>query len=373
MGRLVEEWLKNYPRTEGTYRQGIRAFEVFFGKDADLLIEERHRTWSDRPRLKANDNYIARFYYWLQERGLASGTARLRYAAVRSFCSYHGVDLGRAPRGMKAVVEYEEGKYPRQEELARMVDAARSWRDKAFIILVAQSGARRSMACALKVRNIEGYKSGWVLSKITWDPEQRKRYGFKGANILVFGPETAEYLGLMLQERREKGETVTPESWVFTTSTGRPLSPGHTNERIVKRAAAAAGLLTQRGKRCEIHCHSLRKFFNNQLIAAGTPELYRELWMNHVIDPTKRAYFNPRRQEILNAYKQAYTKLSVKGVTPQLDKMEEQMRQQDIQIIELRLSLSRMQETVKTLKENPTLLPQQQPLAPDASAQRRQE
>jgi len=77
---------------------------------------------------------------------------------------------------MGGVVEFEQGRYPSQKDLVGLVDAVRSWRDKTFIILAAQSGVRRSMACALKVNNVGGYRSGWVLRRPLPLPCQVKRH-----------------------------------------------------------------------------------------------------------------------------------------------------------------------------------------------------
>ena len=390
MGSLVEEWLSSYSRkeTRRNYRFGIRTFERFFERDPDALIEQRCKVLGKPTQLKASDNYIARFFFWAQKEGLSSGTAQLYYASVRSFCAFHGVPLGKPPRGMRSEVEYEQGTYPKQEDLARMVDAARSWRDKAFILLLAQSGVRISMACALKVKDIKGYQNGWVLNRIVWDTDQRERFSFKGGNVICFGPETAEYLKLMFEERMRQGEALTPESWVFRSnlkSVGfqgckgvyrgkpRPLTGRNANNQIVHKAAEAAGLIdtSTRKKRYRIHAHSLRKFFFNALIGQ-VDDIIREYLMNHRIDRTRKAYFDNTgsgRDEILLAYRRAYPRLSVKGISPKIEEVETQLAEQRIEIMELTLKLERMDQAMKNLRQTRSSSPQPSTPAGNAVAQ----
>ena len=111
MGHRIEEWLEAYPRgTRTIYRSAVRHFGEYFGKDPDLLIEERMRLWNDRARLKANDRFIYGFSERLQARKrMALKTALTYYAAVRSFCRWHGVQLGRSRTRVEAIPEYEKG------------------------------------------------------------------------------------------------------------------------------------------------------------------------------------------------------------------------------------------------------------------------
>ena len=334
MGNRVEEWLEGYRRgTRVTYMSAMKYLSEYLGKDPGSLIEERIQLWGDRARLRANDRYIDSFFHWLrEEKGIASKTAQTYYSAVRSLCQWHGVGLGKSPRTIQAATEFEAGEYPTQKELARMVDIARGWRNKTVITLLAQSGIRISMAAALKIKNIEGYQSGWVLKRIVWDPEQREHYDFKRANVLCFGPETAEYIALILDERATT-ENLTSESWLFCSNLKPTKScmmerkrslEGRSLNRIVRGTAIAAGLVRKERprKRYRIHAHSLRRFFYNALVWADTPEVIREYLMNHAISAVTKTYFDNSDQghnEVLQAYEKAYTYLSIR--TPELTEL----------------------------------------------------
>ena len=228
-----------------------------------------------------------------------------------------------------------------------MVDAARGWRDKAIILLLAQSGVRTSMVCALKIKDIEGYESGWVLKRTVWNREQRRNHDLKGADTLCFGPETAEYISLMLEERATK-DRLTPESWLFC---GNSKLAGPQNSlkrrsinRIVHNAAEYSGLLNREGreKRHRIHAHSLRRYFNNALITARTPEIIRGYLMNHSIPPTKKSYFNGSTKgydEVLKAYKKAYHNLRLKSPMLELQALRNKQEELERNLIELRIVL----------------------------------
>jgi integrase len=284
--------------------------------------------------------------------------------------------VGRMPRSFRVDNERERGVYPSREELVRMVDACPGWREKALVLFLAQSGARVSLACALRVRDvIDQLDFGWVLKTIVWDKEQRTRFGLKNANVICFGTEACEYIKKMLEERRKWGELVTEYSWLFRSYAksrgwvkgaqgvnapmprrdqfGDPLQPWWVNV-IVQRSALKAGVMQAKlkGEWAVIHAHSLRKFFYNACISARMLDIHREYLMNHTIDKTKKAYFDSThqgREEVLRAYQEAYPYLSVRvpfqvpsGLAKQILEIEARVRDRESQIDQL-------QKTVETI------------------------
>jgi len=118
-----EEWLNQYTslKTRHNYSVSLRRFTEYSRVEPEELIRKRAELWGDRLKLRENDNLVSGFYQWSLKQGLSSWTATSYYGAVRSFCASHGVGLGRAPKSMKAVTQYEQGEYPSQEELGEQV------------------------------------------------------------------------------------------------------------------------------------------------------------------------------------------------------------------------------------------------------------
>lgn len=103
-------------------------------------------------------------------------------------------------------------------------------------------------------------------------------------------------------------------------------------------------------ERHKIHTHSLRKFFNNALIAAGMLDIHREYLMSHAIPTERKAYFDntgPGREEILKAYKEAYPKLSIKATMNVPDELQEKFSEYESRIMKLELEMQRLNNLVE--------------------------
>lgn len=386
MPEVVRLWLGQFTSKETlqTYVNAVDRFERYLGRPVEEFVEERQRpeVWGNPIEKMKSDRVVDGFFTWLRREGgrkgqpLSPNSAYGYYVAIRSLCKASGVPCGKMPRTVKKTNIFEKNWYPTQEQIMKLVDAAKSWRDKALIATMKDSGARVGLIAGLKVKDVrDQLDSGWVLTTIR-DPD-RAKLGFKGADVFVCGPEACEYISKMLVQREAWGEPLTGESWLFRSYANAVLIDGcekggkyrtkaikrdtpsrklNTNsiERIVVRIGRRSGIIEPKKKyaRSKLHCHSFRKFFYNRTIAAGMLDIHREYLMNHAISPTQKAYFDTShegREEILNAYQSAYSYLSIRS--PKIKDLEEQIEELRDENLRLKRRLNGFTNQIEKLEK----------------------
>jgi integrase/recombinase XerD len=197
-----------------------------------------------------------------------------------------------------------------QEEVAKIIDAAPSIRDKALIAFLAQSGQRRVIVTALKYGHIRKDLGRERFPVIVGVPA--KLLDVHGVNVnkirrpyrFAIGYDACVYIREMIEERKRCGEEITDESWLFRSyaslrggkmpmrmrkdEPGPPLSASAI-VKIVDNAAKRAGLQEKRGKISEIHPHTFRRYFNMRLQEAGIDPILRDFLLGHKL-PYEGAY-----------------------------------------------------------------------------------
>jgi len=303
----VRRWLSNFPdrpNTKRSYLIWLSRFTEWVGKTPDSLIMDARRNPTGVHDL------LKTFYNHLLEQGLSSNTAVLAYQALRSFYRWNEVNLGRAPRGFKGRVEYASSYVLSQEDVAGMVEACESLRDKALIAFLAQSGQRVGVVSSLKLKHVRrGLERASTPLIIDVPPILRNE---KGVNVnklgaayrFAIGRDAITLIREMLRERSLAGESLDDESWLFRsyaavregrpvralkTERGRPLTTTAIRD-IVHQAARRAGIQRKASRRrYEVYPHSFRRYWNMRMQEAGLSEDLREFMLGHRL-PYNGAY-----------------------------------------------------------------------------------
>jgi integrase len=252
----VKRWISNFPdrpNTRRSYLIWLSKFSLWIGKDPDVLIADAKSDSSETHDL------LKTFYNYLLEKGFSSNTAVLAYQALRSFYRWNEINLGRTPRGFKGRVEYASSYVLSQEDVAKIVYSCESLRDKALIAFLAQSGQRCGVITALRLKHVRrGIERKEYPLIIDIPPILRNN---KGVNVnklgdtyrFAIGKDAITLLIEMLKERKNIGEPLDDESWLFRsyaivreenrkpvraskTERGQPLTTAAIRE-IVHRAA----------------------------------------------------------------------------------------------------------------------------------------
>lgn len=296
----VREWLLNLSiGTHRNYKYYLRKFMEFSGWNPNQILVLA-RTDSKSVHVKMKE-----FWYKMKDKErLASNTRASAYRAVRSFLFWHDVPVGRTPREFRGNVQYEAYRVLQPQDISMMIDYARSARDQALITFLAQSGQRVGILTALKYGHVQDQLEHGVNPVIIGVTPQM--IGQQGVNVnkgrvmyrFAIGREAAGFLRIALNHRRNAGEKIDGESWLFRSAgrfegrfsaagrpiwsrvddsdPSRPLNSTGIRYRILT-VARRAGLDKVRkrmtvGGRCathEIHPHIFRRWWKFQMRKAG--------------------------------------------------------------------------------------------------------
>jgi integrase/recombinase XerD len=288
--------------------------------------------------------------------------------------------LSKKPRTFRAVVEYEPTRLYTQEEVAWLVDTASNMRNKALIMFLAQSGQRVSIVTSLKLRHINFNQPSPIVVDI---PAVLPNH--QGLNVnksrtpyqFAIGQDSIMYLTFVMREREQRAEPLTPESWVFRSSSqrvgpqairkvqlstlGTSLSPSQV-DNIVRRVAMKRGIQQQFGKRYLFHPHGFRRYWKHQLRMGGADSSLLDYMMGHTL-PYRGAYDRWTTQDIKDQYKRAekYVNLQSKQSITKEEIQTEilniflgQMRQEDLVIMShnIGVSVAHIQHMLKGFHSN---------------------
>jgi len=303
-----EFWMAEMARrsesTKKRYRMFLDKFCEFVGAGPDEIIETRRKDLesSDPQARRRFEILLKQFINYLEAEGYSVSSLQVAYAAIRSFFETHYMQL------MMRRGDYPSGegigqRAATKEVLQKMYERADA-RGRALILCLKDSGLRVSDLAKLRVGYVKkhlGAGEEYVPIRIV---TKKKRIVAR----TFFGPEALEALKEYL-ERREKGtrhvepEKLTDSSPLFVTKRKQPLT-----------RSGLSSLITQLAQRVgleRISAHSLRKFFQTQLEAAGVHPNWIEQMMGHKLEGVRGAYSMPTDQQLREAYVKAYYSLRI--------------------------------------------------------------
>lgn len=218
------------PATIRSYRDAVIGLSRFYQRSPDQLKLEEVRSY---------------FHHLLTVRKLAQSTCNQRAAAITFF--YRRV-LGQEAFDLK-VRRKHSGKLPEiysAEELVRLFDAARSRRDRVFLMTAYATGMRLSEVLHLEPIHIHAERQ---LIRVEQGKGRKDRY-------TLLSPQ-------LLMELREYWKEYRPGRWLFPNKAKTaPLNSDHAR-RIFANAKQRAKLARGQG------LHTLRHCFATNLLEAG--------------------------------------------------------------------------------------------------------
>ena len=302
------------------YLPELKRFACFAARSPDELVDMGLKNGEEA------HNLLKMFYNSLT---FASHTKMRAYQTIRSFYRANGVVLGKKPRTYRAVVEYEPRTLYSQDEVAWLVDAADNIRDKALITFLAQSGQRVSVAVSLRLRHIPLDQSNPIVVDVPAVLRNKHGINVNKAQTpyqFALGEDFQIYLKLMIQERRERGEPLDSESWLFRSNSkrfaqkkirkiklskpGTPLSISQVGE-MIRSSAEKRGIQQKFGKRYLFHPHGFRRYWKHQMRMGRVDPDLLDYMMGHVL-AYGGAYDRWTVEDIKKAYKRAENFVSLR-------------------------------------------------------------
>ncbi len=280
----IQRWLLNVRgNTVKLYTRAFREFCQLVSLTPDELLA---RAETEQGKQYVHDA-AKRFYQHLQSQGLSSWTCTVYYAAVRSFFTWNDRPLGRMPEKFAGHTQYESDRVLAPQEVAKMIDMAVTVRDKAIISFLHQSAQRAGILTALRYGDIRNQLEKNILPIVI--DVKGVLLNAQGANVnkketrykFAIGKETVDYLKRMIEQRREAGEQITDDSWLFIGQRGAPIDLD-VIMRTVNKAAEKAGIQSTRtigktrdGKvkrKHEVHSHVFRRTWKGAMREAGVTD-----------------------------------------------------------------------------------------------------
>jgi len=301
-----------------TRRQYLREFLRFlrrFNLDPERLYELRlQHLKSDDPRdRRIIEGWVRQMMVEERERGKKPSSVYMIYKAVRSFFQAQNLEFSLRSREKPRV--YHEGqRVLTRDQIREMYDRVgeqNRLRNRALIMLLKDSGLRVSDVANLKVSDyLEAktvYNDAGEPFKVFYPFETEKTGSYAYIHI---GPEAIKAIDEYLEERRREEGELDADPPLFINRWGERLSPAAISATLWKIAAKI-------GER-KISAHSLRKFHQTMLEAAGMPKNWIAKLQGKTIGDTSAPYSRP--EEMLSshhmtllteAYLKAYDNLRV--------------------------------------------------------------
>lgn len=279
--------------TRLSYCKGLKSFCDWIGKNPDQLIAERKKELKSEETEMNAENKLREFCVYLEtEEHKSKTTVVCKYhAVVKSFYKYNNVPL-RLPTPRHATKEREPHTIEELKALIQVADV----REKAFMMLLKDSGISREDVVILKYGNIQGEfeaNKEVIHIKVTRQKESIEYDTFIGRNAV-------ETLKAYLDYRKRKGEEITKDSPLMATLNGRPMTYENLSQLFL-RLSEKVGFQTSP--------HRFRKFFESY-IGLSVPSILTKFWMGHAIGVEKH-YFIPPLEKQREKYAEGYKEIDL--------------------------------------------------------------
>ena len=295
----VRNWLLNVSKnSQRQYKANMRKFIAWSQLNPDQIIELATK---DRSAVHTK---LKEFWHKLKDDGLSSKTRSVMYTAIRSFLLWNELPLGRAPRQFGGKVQYEAYRVLQSQEIAKMLDCARTSRDRALVSFLAQSGQRAGIVSAMRYRDVQDELEigvNPIIVNVNADLSSEQEEGSNKGGVryrFAIGKECASFLRQSIRDRRRKGEQIERDSFLFRkycrfdhfAPDGRPrcvhvkddepsppLKVTTIHNRIITVARRAGLDVVRTGNRIhgsraythEIHPHIFRRWWKFQMRKGG--------------------------------------------------------------------------------------------------------
>ncbi len=259
--RLIREMqMRQFaPASIDAYVDAVAGLAAFYQRPPDQLKLEEIRSY---------------LHHLLIERKLAQSTCNSRAAAITFFCR---VILGRETFNLHFYRKHS-GKLPEVysgEELVRLFEAARTRRDRVFLMTTYAAGLRSSEARQLKPIHIHAERQ---LIRVEQGKGRKDRYTLLSPQLLV--------------ELREYWKEYRPGVWLFPNKAKTEALDRRSAQRIFETAKRRAKLKRGHG------LHTLRHCFATHLLEAGVDLRTIQMLLGHKSINTTTIYLHLAQKKL---------------------------------------------------------------------------
>jgi len=312
----IKEYLQlKSPSTAHAYSNGFVRFLEYYqskygegkniGDFLDRIFEERKKPRREQNRVAETE--VSQFIDYLKDKGLSNNSIRMYFAAMQNFLKWKEVTVSMSfinippPTEKRVNGKKVNGKHEWSiEQIKQFVDAAPSYRDKAIITCIFQSGLAVNEICDLNYGDIQDEFESGILPICLDLVRQKTSVEFK----TFFGCDAVKYLKLYLATRGE----LKPEDPLFVKERARGGEERITTvliEQFFSEIADKVDFVTVKENHYNpARPHSLRAAFNSRLVNKIDKDL-REFWMGHQVGGVARAYLTMPTEDLRKLYTSA--------------------------------------------------------------------
>ena len=371
------------PKTKATYKSGYRRYAEYTGKTATELIDEALEDRARDPREKKDivKQRLIGFYHWLVKEapkhkagrsgeiigeGLSSKIAHTYVNAVRSFYGTFDVYVklrGRSRLPKPRVVN--KRMILSNVEVKRLIDHARSPRDRSIILTMFQGGMDVSTLCSLKYGDVaEGLaKNEHPLKLDLYRPKTGTEY------YTFLGRDAVEALKAYLNNVKGRGVKMAPNTPLFLklsykTFNAEGVTPNLV-QNMMRHLAIKSGFVDKdmNGRDFNpLSPHALRESFGSIMTNKGVPDSIVDFWLGHEIGEMAEAYKRGMAEDLKRIYleKEPFISISTGGeleekLRSEIDEKNRQLQTLvnglSVENMDLRGRLGRVETEVLKLKE----------------------
>ena len=355
-------WLKKVCGSENsakTYLPKIKRFFDHVGTQGDELVARWKKLKYDlRLREEFLDKWTDKIesYIYFNFQDYTSGSRMQELAVIVSFfknCCARGIPV--SPKWEKHTFVKYHNRDIKREEIKRILEHS-SKRDKAFFLMLTESGLRPETLVQLRYKHIkEDFEANRTPMKIDLPSELLKgrvehRWNFIGEDGFKV---LKEYLKPRLPLKHEDLVFIPRRKDAPNT-----LLTRNTFSVIFSNLALKLGIAerTEKGKPKTIRLYCLRKYFMNNARYEGFDHTFKEFWMGH--KTTQTHYVSRDIERHRKEYAQAYRNLRIyRDETEQSVKMlKNLLAEKDKELSELRKKLKAIEPFVEFAEGNPEAL-----------------
>ena len=353
---VVQTWLDNVAyshshskSTREGYSRNFRRFCDFIGKLPEEILAE-YQTLEERTFRQKYSQYLRGWIAHLCSHGYTNNSVSVMSAVIVSFFKYSDLPLGHIPSARRKVVYHNRD--ITKEDILNIMSVAHP-RDRAFYVLMAQSGLRPYTICLLRMKHIQpDFDNGVVPCKIDIPEEIAK--GQYRSHFSFIGEDALKHLRDYLKTR----SNLTSESLLFTQhGSEKPLDRRTVTHRFrdavlkLKKKGLVEYSQKAKAKPGTIRLYSLRKFFRKEAGHAGFE--YVQFWMGHIVSEGQEEHYRPSDVE---HHRQLYREkamphLRLEEATPsETDKLIEKQALEIKKLKEEMYELKGLKETLVTIE-----------------------
>ncbi len=300
-------WLNKACGSETTrreYENRIKPFFKFANVNPDTLVSEFEsiETYGAEKRfLRQWTKKIEAYVYGLE--GLVPTTLMQELTIVVSFFKHHGINVN--PSRKRHVYVTYHNRDIKKEEIQRIVERA-SIRDRAFFLMMAESGLRPYTLVQLRYKHIKKDFEAHRMPMLIDLPSKLLKDRV-GARWTFIGEDALKALESYLDTRGKLGD----EDLVFAPERSDQKLAFVSPTSFTKKFSTIAMKLgiterTEKGKPADIRLYCLRKYFMNNI---KCDTAFREFWLGH--KTTQTHYVSRDIERHREEYAEAYENLRI--------------------------------------------------------------